>query len=575
MDNKGSGCKRTVAIALLQVVVMATLVAAPSTANAQTSTAVVTIVPRQSANQTGSAVTVDVTVIDGAGNPWNGNVGWHTRFYNQPSANTASGNIYVSNGSGSFSYVGTNVGEDVITAGTGLAQSNEAIAAISWYNSSEATGEQPYIKFTSNLSGTGRVGTYANFNVQAVNQYGDPWNGYLGWGTCFYGQPSANCAGGTFYVSAGNGSFSYMGYNVGQDTITFGKSLSTGEAVATYVWRPVIDVEPAPTPTLPEPTPTVIGEPQPLPTSGVLEPALPEDRLIEISTGVPLPTTPLAPLGAAEAAGSVPQGGVPSSLELIAVGAEQPTGLLRIAPAMWRRAMLKAATGARQLLKIIGQDDRTRVEDTTYTPARYTVSLIPRGANATACTGFLIDSDVVMTSAHCMFEGDDPTCSTCFEVVPGRNTLASGDPSPYGACDSRSLYAPKGYSDSQKDYLDYGFIVLDCHVGRLTGWFGWENRSSDWLHTTTRLRGYPGDKFTGTQWLSLAEVSGQGQNFLYYTNDSTDGMSGGPVHFVSSSYGRAVMAIHRGSASGWPDENQGIRINDSVARNINAMTSNG
>ena len=257
---------------LLQMVVLAAVVTSPSVARAQdpSSLAVISIVPSHLMNQTGDSVTVNITAVDGAGNPWNGRVGWHTKFYNQPSANWASGAVYLSNGSGSFSYIGNNVGEDVITAGAGLDQSNEAVTAINWYNSSEATGEQPYIKFTSNLVGSGRVGTYANFNVQAVNQYGAPWNGYLGWGTCFYGQPSANCAGGTFYVSAGNGSSSYMGYNVGQDTITFGKSLSTGEAVATYVWRPVVDVEPAPTPTI-SPTPVPSSNPtiSPLPGGGL------------------------------------------------------------------------------------------------------------------------------------------------------------------------------------------------------------------------------------------------------------------------------------------------------------------
>lgn len=245
--NGRAGSRRTAAFLLLQTLMIATVVAAPSVARAEdpSSVAVVTIVPRQAANQTGSAVTVDVSVVDGSGNPWNGSVGWHTKFYNQPSANTAGGNLYVSNGSASFSYVGSNVGEDVITAGTGLAGSNEAVAAVTWYSSSEATQSQPYVKFTSGLSGTSSVGTYASFNVRVTDQYGTPWNGSLGWSTCFYGQPSANCTGGTINVSSGNGSFGYTGQKAGEDTITFGRSLSTGEGIATHVWAPLLPATPA------------------------------------------------------------------------------------------------------------------------------------------------------------------------------------------------------------------------------------------------------------------------------------------------------------------------------------------
>ena len=283
--NRMGRSRRTAAFMLLQMVVLATVVTTPSAARAQdpSSVAVITIAPRQAVNQAGTSVTFDVTAVDGLGNPWSGGIGWNTHYpYGQPSANRVGGSLYVSNGSASFSYVGTQVGEDVITAGAGVPQSNEAVAAVTWYSSSEATGEQPYIKFTSDPSGTSVVGTYASFDVRVVNQYGEPWNGYLGFGTCFYGQPSANCAGGTFYVSAGNGSFGYTGYNVGEDTLTFGKSLSTGEAVATHVWTPAVQPQPIQTPTptpISTPTPTISPTPD---TDDVPEP--PSTPATEIQT---------------------------------------------------------------------------------------------------------------------------------------------------------------------------------------------------------------------------------------------------------------------------------------------------
>ncbi|MEV4760939.1 trypsin-like serine protease [Micromonospora sp. NPDC049559] len=227
---------------------------------------------------------------------------------------------------------------------------------------------------------------------------------------------------------------------------------------------------------------------------------------------------------------------------------------------------------------IFGPDDRVRINPTTSYPARAVVMITRNGA--AHCTGWLYGPDIVATAGHCVHSGGSGGSwyTGQLTVWPGRN----GSSAPYGSCTARTLYSVTGWTSSGDEAYDYGAIKLNCTIGYTVGWFGYWWQAASLAGTSTLINGYPGEKPFGEQWRgdSVARTVAVSQtNQIFYSNDTTGGMSGSPVYQnrpAGSSFcvGICSMAIH---AYGFPHGayphntyNHGTRITEARFNNLQA-----
>jgi glutamyl endopeptidase len=217
-----------------------------------------------------------------------------------------------------------------------------------------------------------------------------------------------------------------------------------------------------------------------------------------------------------------------------------------------------------------GTDDRIRITPTTTFPASATV-MITRNGNA-HCSGWMISANTVATAGHCVHTGGSGgTWYSGLAVWPGRD----GPSAPYGSCTARTLHSVVGWTTNANEQYDYGAIKLNCTVGNTTGWYGFWWQSASLAGFSTLINGYPGEKPFGQQWRgdSVARSVAVSQTEqVFYSNDTTGGMSGSPVYQNRSGCGFCSMAIH---AYGFPHNgfphnsyNHGTRITQAKFNNL-------
>jgi glutamyl endopeptidase len=227
---------------------------------------------------------------------------------------------------------------------------------------------------------------------------------------------------------------------------------------------------------------------------------------------------------------------------------------------------------------IFGPDNRIRVSPATSFPARAVVMITRNGA--AHCTGWLYGPNIVATAGHCVHSGGSGGSWYTGQLVvwPGRD----GASTPYGSCTARTLYSVTGWTTSANEEFDYGAIKLNCNIGNSTGWFGYWWQAASLAGTSTLINGYPGEKPFGQQWRgdSVARTVAVSQaNQVFYSNDTTGGMSGSPVYQnrpAGSSFcaGYCSMAIHAYGFphGGYPHNtyNHGTRITEARFVNLQA-----
>ena len=200
---------------------------------------------------------------------------------------------------------------------------------------------------------------------------------------------------------------------------------------------------------------------------------------------------------------------------------------------------------------VIGPDGRVRVNDTESYPASAIGQIeLTFGAGTPdpgdfICTGWLIDTNTILSSGHCAYEpsatGDQIIESAVF--YPGRN----GDVDPFGGCNVLQAYSPAGWRVDGKVTSDWSLMHLDCTIGDTVGYLGffWKAGADGLKGLKVRVEGYPGDKTFGTQWKMNGTISASNKNMAYYTMDTYGGQSGSPV-FVPNrgACGACGAAIH-------------------------------
>lgn len=276
-----------------------------------------------------------------------------------------------------------------------------------------------------------------------------------------------------------------------------------------------------------------------------------------------------APVGASgEAASGESASGNPASVVTIPDGAYSPSyegsGVLPNGkrPNTGPPTVVQTSAGVGAEV-IWGSDDRYQTFDATWFPARAVGRITGTWFNTSsnfACTGWLIGPNTVVTAGHCVFDYyGTGQWATSVSFSPGQTSSTT---KPYGTCGTQGTLKSRTSWVNNGDYdRDIGIIELSCTIGNTTGWFGFFWTSSDLEGLPTWIRGYPGDKPTGTMWRSVDYVRDETSYRVYYKNDTTQGMSGSPVYYNRNGCGKCSMGPHSGSN---PNYNRGTRITQSL-----------
>jgi glutamyl endopeptidase len=170
-----------------------------------------------------------------------------------------------------------------------------------------------------------------------------------------------------------------------------------------------------------------------------------------------------------------------------------------------------------------------------------------QGTSGWRCSGWLIDTNTVLTSGHCVHEGGaGGVWSTDLRFSPARQRRAGVVTSPFGTCGAEELWAPQQWVEDGAEAHDWGLVQLDCAVGAVTGWLGFYSLPgpSDLRGATVMVQGYPSDKPFGSYWKDRGTAVGSNRSFVFYDADTFGGQSGSPVWHRRSGCGPCAVAIH-------------------------------
>lgn len=231
---------------------------------------------------------------------------------------------------------------------------------------------------------------------------------------------------------------------------------------------------------------------------------------------------------------------------------------------------------------IIGEDNRTAVDDTTISPycktglliSKYNVLNVQTGAIDTLyyrATGFLEGPDLLVTAGHSVY-GDVTSGNVKYEdnifnprfpdevlFYPARN----GNEKPYGGIKIERVYLEKNYY--QKTEKDWACCKLSTKIGNQIGWNG--KISNFYVENYSfKTMGYPNiDNYKMYESTAKMTYFESNENGYYYRTDldADHGQSGSP-YIINRNGHQYVCGIHTYSAI-YPDSGKtaytgGIRI---------------
>jgi V8-like Glu-specific endopeptidase len=268
------------------------------------------------------------------------------------------------------------------------------------------------------------------------------------------------------------------------------------------------------------------------------------------------------------------------------VTANEPVGVsFRGQGGMPRHAEAARVSDVREPAAVIGNDERTRVGDTTEYPYSAIALLSTfRGIDEFQCTGTFIGEDVLLTAAHCLWDPHDGWMEDIL-VKPGKDGFGSAaaggvqvQAEPFGSEYAWDWVVPQEYitHNGTDSTWDFGLVVMtDADLGNTVGWLTVGN-----LQTTTLQRsdfvpgivGYPSDLGDGEQqWQGTKTSFANVEDFLlYYNIDTGGGQSGSAIISLNTTewFAYYVVGIH---TTGTPDYNFGSRVDAELIETIAGM----
>ena len=209
---------------------------------------------------------------------------------------------------------------------------------------------------------------------------------------------------------------------------------------------------------------------------------------------------------------------------------------------------------------IVGDDDRNEITNTTRTPYRYIgqlVSTFKRKNNTTFnayTTAFLVGESIILTCAHGVYRKDGTLISAYF--YPAQN----GYDKRIYKYKCSTVHVPSNYKTAiankdkiSEDKYDYSVIQLTESAGTKLGYFSLGGCNTSYndsfiIGKSCTLVGYPGEK-DGRMYRQKGKIiKFNSQKYLmYYSMDSTNGQSGSPIIYPTSSGEYYVVGIHLGA----------------------------
>ncbi len=237
--------------------------------------------------------------------------------------------------------------------------------------------------------------------------------------------------------------------------------------------------------------------------------------------------------------------------------------------------LLKGSTAIGiQPSKVIGEDERNPVVDTTISPYRSVVYLQmeTEGSNTYfRCTGAMIGPNTVLTAAHCLYDTENgfPDFVT---VVPG---LANSKTAPFGSERATGVWVTDEWIADGEDAADYGLVVLaDDTLSEAVGWLKIGALETSILsdpNLTFELAGYPADKDDLTPWTGIKTgFDTVNDDQLLHEVDTYNGQSGSPIWRQSD---QTIIGVHNGfyTFSDGRTLNYGVRVDQQMIDHLLAV----
>ncbi len=223
---------------------------------------------------------------------------------------------------------------------------------------------------------------------------------------------------------------------------------------------------------------------------------------------------------------------------------------------------------------IIGDDDRTEVDDTTEYPYSAIVLLeVKWGLLSTSyATGFMISDNVAVTAAHALYKKDKgwPISVKVYPAKDGygilNNPYGSSRVKKAGVCTQWQEYIDSS-SEENPTYSkeDWGAVVLKESLGEETGVISIKCPTNNELlaatnDETVKVCGYYNTSEilpAYHQYEMNGNISAFTDDYIYYAIDTYDGQSGSPVLNEDN----VAIGVHFGNAL---NDNVAVRMDENM-----------
>ena len=226
---------------------------------------------------------------------------------------------------------------------------------------------------------------------------------------------------------------------------------------------------------------------------------------------------------------------------------------------------------------IFSPDERVQVADTTKAGWRAIVYLMMYDGSklVSTCSGSMLNYNVILTAAHCLWSPDATSPHTSVLVVPAAHPPFKA---PYGTATATRFSIPTGWaklSGFERAAYDVALLHLDdAPFGDdIAPYLRIASVPDSYLEGTTGLAtaGYPGDLsagIDGSMWTSKTHVYAFDESTIFTQLDIFAGQSGSPIYtFTEPPTAAYVVSV---VSFGTSTHNQSIRFTPAV---IDALKS--